>query len=147
MAQTVLDDTRHTESIAAHFAVLEDQLAQFNKERMKLKAIVAKFKSSLDAGKVDLAEVAKVWQFWWRQELKELASATHVLRSETGGAEEQAYSLFQENSSVGTKTSAGAARIHSRSSLVCRTDGRSCFGRHRGSNTEERPGAAHSRRD
>ena len=94
---------------------------------MKVKAVVAKFTTSLDAGKVDLGEVARVWQLWWRhrlpaqavaserskaslegfaEELKELAGATHVRQSETGGAEEHAYSLFQENSSVGTKTSA-----------------------------------------
>ena len=50
----------------------------------------------------------------WRvfaEELKELAGATHVLQSETGGAEEQAYSLFQESSSVGTKTSAHLRRL------------------------------------
>ena len=43
---------------------------------------------------------------FFAEELKELAGATHVLQSETGGAEEQAHSLFQESSSVGTKTSA-----------------------------------------
>ena len=40
------------------------------------------------------------------EELKELAGASHVLQSETGGAEEQACSVFLENSSVGTNTSA-----------------------------------------
>ena len=28
--------------------------------------VVAKFTTSLDAGQVDLAKVARIWQFWWR---------------------------------------------------------------------------------
>ena len=73
----------------SHFAVLEDQFVT----------------TSLDTGKVDLAEVASVWQLWWRHRLPaqavacmgseaSLAGATHVLQSKTGGAEEQAHSLF-----------------------------------------------------
>ena len=81
----------------------------------------------------------------------------HVFLSDTGGVEEQAYSLFQVSSSVGTQRSThltglavvtvshcslrtfllsklkfgvGAAKIHSRSSPDCRTDGRQNFGRH-----------------
>ena len=76
----MLDDTHHTESIAAHFAVLEDQLAQFNKAWVIVKAVVAKFTASLDAGKVDLAEVASVWQLWWRHRLP--AQAVASMRSE-----------------------------------------------------------------
>ena len=58
-------------------------------------------------------------------ELKELAGATHVLQSETGGAEEaDALTLLTAHISAFLKFGAGVARIHSRSSLVCRTDGR-----------------------
>ena len=39
------------------------------------------------------------------EELKALAEATQVLQSETGGAEGQMYSLFQESSSVGSESS------------------------------------------
>ena len=87
---------------------------------MDVKAVVAKFTTSLDAGKVDLAEVARVWQLWWRHKLPGQAVASKrseasfegfagvegVSRCNAGGAGGQAYSLFQENSSVGTKTSA-----------------------------------------
>ena len=38
-------------------------------------------------------------------ELKALAEATQVLQSETGGADLQTYSLFQENSSAALQTS------------------------------------------
>jgi len=133
-AQTELDDTRHAESNAAHnFALLkqslEDQLAQLNKDLEKAKADVAEFTTSLDAGKADLAEAEKSLAALvasqaasksscvqvasdheasvkaFAEELKALADATHVLQSETGGAEGQTYSLFQESSSAGLQTS------------------------------------------
>jgi len=133
-AQTELDDTRHAESNAAHnFAMLkqslEDQLAQLNKDLEKAKADVAEFTTSLDAGKADLAEAEKSLAALvasqaasksscvqvasdheasvkaFAEELKALADATQVLQSETGGAEGQTYSLFQESSSAGLQTS------------------------------------------
>ena len=53
-AQTELDDTRHTESNAAHsFSLLQqslgDQFAQLNNALKKAKADVAEFTTSLDA--------------------------------------------------------------------------------------------------
>ena len=133
-AQTELDDIRHAESNAAHnFAMLkqslEDQLAQLNKALEKAKADVAEFTTSLDAGKADLAEAEKSLAALvasqaasksscvqvasdheasvkgFAEELKALEDATHVLQSETGGAEGQTYSLFQESSSAGLQTS------------------------------------------
>jgi len=132
-AQTELDDTRHAESTAAHnFAMLkqslEDQLAQNKKALAKAKTDKAEFTTSLEAGKADLAEAEKslaalvesqavskssctkvasdheasVTSF--AEELKALTDATQVLQSETGGAEGQTYSMFQESSSTGSQT-------------------------------------------
>ena len=126
-AQSKLDDTRHAESHAAHnFArlkqSLEDQLAQDNKVLEKAKTDNAEFATSLEAEKPDLAEAEKslasleaaqaaaksncgrvasdheasVESF--ANELKALTEATQFLQSETGGAEGQTYSLFQESS-------------------------------------------------
>ena len=113
-AQTELDDTRHTESNAAHsFSLLqqslEDQLVQLNRALKKAKADVAEFTTSLDAQKADLVEVEKslsasvaseaasktVASKWppstrlpwgFAEEMKALADVTQVLQSETGGA-------------------------------------------------------------
>ena len=52
----------------------------FNKAWVKVKAVMAKFAASLDTGKVDLAEVARVWQLWSRHRLP--AEAVVSMRSE-----------------------------------------------------------------
>ena len=132
-AQTELDDTRHAESNAAHnFAMLEqsleDQLAQDNKALEKAKTAKAEFATALEGARADLAEAerslaalvasqaasknsctqvasdheASVKAF--AEELKALTDATQVLQSETGGAEGQTYSLFQESSSAALQT-------------------------------------------
>ena len=76
----------------------------------KAKADVTEFTTLPVAGKFgQMLSLPCVTRLPWRvfaEELKELAGTTHVLQSETGGAEEQAYSLFQVSSSVGTKRSA-----------------------------------------
>ena len=116
--QTELDDTRHTESNAAHNFLLlqqslEDQLAQLNRALKKAKADVAEFTTSLDAEKADLVEVEKSLSSsvesqvasksscvqvaseheapvnCFAEEMKALADATQVLQPETGGAEGQ----------------------------------------------------------
>ena len=88
-----------------------------------------------------------------------------MFQSETGGVEEQAYSrtshrarsgdsgqeadaltLLATHISAILKFGTGAAKIHSRSSLDYRTDGRHCFGRHHMSHTARSGQAAHSRR-
>ena len=132
-AQTELDDTRHAESSAAHnFAMLkqslEDQLTQNNKALEKAKTDKAEFATALEAEKADLAEAEKSMAALvasqavsknscaqvasdheasvtaFAEELKALTDATQVIQSETGGAEGQTYSLFQESSSAALQT-------------------------------------------
>jgi len=132
-AQTQLDETRHAESNAAHnFALLkqslEDQLKQDNKALTKAKADNSEFASSLEAERADLAEAEKslaavlaseaasknscaqvaadheVSVKAFAEELKALADATQVLKSETGAAEGHTYSLFQVSSFSGVHT-------------------------------------------
>ena len=106
-------------SSAALKQSLEDQLAQFNKALEKAKADVTEVTTLLDAGKADLAKAEKslaalvtlhTSEKGFVEESMELAGATHVLQSETGGAEGQTY--FPVSGSI-------------RSSLVCSTDGQS----------------------
>merc|ERR1712136_478448 len=132
-AQNQLDETLHAESNAAHnFALLkqslEDQLTQDNKALTKAKADNSEFASSLEAERADLAEAEKslaavlaseaasknscaqvaadheVSVKAFAEELKALADATQVLKSETGAAEGHTYSLFQVSAFTGVQT-------------------------------------------
>ena len=96
-------------SVAALKQSLEDQLAQFNKALKKAKADVTEFTTLLDAGKADLTKAEKSLAALvtlqasvkgFLEESMELAGATHVLPSESGGAEGQTYLLFQVPSEV-----------------------------------------------
>ena len=113
--QSELDDTRRAVSNAAHnFAMLkqslEDQLAQDNKALEKAKAYqlvansgggeMASLEASQAASKNSCARMASDHEASVESlanELKALADATQVLQSETGGADGQTYSLFQES--------------------------------------------------
>ena len=76
-------------------------LAKAEKSLAALMASQAAGKSSCTQVASDHEASVKVFA----EELKAWAEAIQVLQSETGGADGQAYSLFQENSSVALQTS------------------------------------------
>jgi chromosome segregation ATPase len=123
-AQTQLDAARKAETNAAHnFALLkqslEDQKSQNQKALDEAKAEKDELSAELSSAKADLAEAEKSLKVLeesmaasdsscaqvakdhelsvaaFAEELKAIREGTSILRSETGGAEEQTYSFMQ----------------------------------------------------
>ena len=87
--------------IADRSEAKRDHLAEAEKSLTALMTSQAASKSSFTQVASDHEASGRVFA----DELKALAEATQVLQSETGGADGQTYSLFQENSCAALRTS------------------------------------------